>query len=99
MSRGAHARELAMMRRLGSHSSQPRGVLALAPSSRPNLCRALVFALVVASVGLTGCGRRGALEPPSAAATTQPSQPGQTAKPAQNPPPPDRPFVLDPLLR
>ncbi len=66
--------------------------------SRPNLCRALVLALVAATSGLAGCGRRGDLEAPSTTAAA-PAQAGQPAKAAETPPPPDRPFVLDPLLR
>ena len=49
--------------------------------------------MVVAAVGLAGCGRKGALEAP----------PGATLKAADTaapdaPPKPDKPFFLDPLL-
>jgi predicted small lipoprotein YifL len=62
------------------------------------ISRALIAGVLVAAVGLSACGRRGALDPPpSAAAKAAPTADGK-------PPPdrgitkPDRPFVLDPLL-
>jgi predicted small lipoprotein YifL len=51
----------------------------------------------VASAALSACGRKGPLEPPSAAVVTQ-QQTGQAAQPTQPPPKPDRPFILDRLL-
>jgi predicted small lipoprotein YifL len=51
----------------------------------------------VAAAALAACGRKGPLEPPSAAVITQ-QQTGQADQPTQNPPPPDRPFILDRLL-
>jgi hypothetical protein len=38
--------------------------------SRRNLVRALALALIVTAVGLTACGRRGPLEPPSLSGVT-----------------------------
>jgi len=73
-----------------------------------------LFRLAVAmtlAAALAGCGRKGPLDlPPSAAATPAPEQqpaagpgllasPLGTGAPAQpQPAPPNRPFVLDPLL-
>ena len=60
--------------------------------------------MLLVAVAVSGCGRRGRLEPPpdpnappvDAAATTK----AGVHKRAPNPPirPPDRPFVLDPIL-
>ena len=70
----------------------------VAPDDRRILSRVLIASVLVAAVSLTGCGRRGPLEPPPSAAVT-------TTKPDDSKPPPDpgitkpdRPFVLDPLL-
>ncbi|MCM2293473.1 lipoprotein [Allorhizobium sp. BGMRC 0089] len=54
--------------------------------------RVMISAVVLVSVGLglSGCGRKGELDPPSPAAAPQ-GQAG-TAKPAQ------KHFLLDPLL-
>ena len=53
--------------------------------------------LLVAAVGLAGCGRKGALEaPPSAAVEAAPAD--AAAPPAGTVPKPDKPFVLDGLL-
>ena len=73
-----------------------------------------LFRLAVAmtlATALAGCGRKGPLDlPPSATATPAPAQPPATGTglltsplgtgaPAQpQPAPPNRPFVLDPLL-
>jgi predicted small lipoprotein YifL len=54
-------------------------------------------AVSLAALALAGCGRKGPLEPPSPAVTTQ-QQTGQSVQTVQTPPQPDRPFVLDPLL-
>jgi len=51
----------------------------------------------VAAAALSACGRKGPLEPPSAAVVTQ-QRTGQAEQPTQNPPKPDRPFILDRLL-
>ncbi|WP_134495015.1 LPS translocon maturation chaperone LptM [Microvirga pakistanensis] len=70
---------------------------------------ALVAGLIV--LGLSACGRRGALEPPpSGSAAAQPEQnatdqatlPSPVGTPRSNPRRgytiPDKPFILDPLL-
>jgi predicted small lipoprotein YifL len=44
--------------------------------------------------GLSGCGRKGDLDPPSLAI----SKPGADGKPKEEPVVPDRKFLLDPLL-
>ena len=60
---------------------------------------ALVFAL---ALGVAGCGRRGALEPPPDPNAVQKPAPsnGEPAAHKKVPPitPPKTPFVLDPLL-
>ncbi len=50
-----------------------------------------IFFTLAVSIALTACGRRGALEAPSAAAN-----PPATAQPA---PVEDKPFVLDGLIK
>jgi predicted small lipoprotein YifL len=61
------------------------------------LCRLALAGLIVAAVGLAGCGRKGALEaPPSAAVEAAPAD--AAAPPAGAVPKPDKPFVLDGLL-
>ena len=73
--------------------------------------RPLVRALVVAGilfVGLQACGRRGALEPPPDATATAPAEAGAGVvatpfgnggkRPRRSLPPPNDPFILDPLL-
>lgn len=70
-----------------------------------------VVIVVVAALTVSACGRRGALEPPpsagpapaaDAAVAPEPfvavPAPGARAPVAQQPPQPDRPFVLDALL-
>lgn len=52
--------------------------------------------MLVTAVSLSGCGRKADLDPPSMPAAQQNKLvPGE--KPVQ-PPAPDKPFVLDPLL-
>jgi len=69
----------------------------VAPTYRQIALSAVVIGL--AAVALAGCGRKGPLEPPSAAVTTNiAAQQGQQVQTAQTPPKPDRPFVLDRLL-
>ena len=70
----------------------------MASDSRRILSRALIAGVVVAALGLTGCGRKGPLEPPPGASltTANPDDPdaagdGGTTKP-------DKPFLLDPLI-
>jgi predicted small lipoprotein YifL len=66
----------------------------VATFDRRFLSRALFAGLLVAAVGLAGCGRRGVLEPPpSAGVTTN----GEKA-PDTGPKKPDKPFFLDWLL-
>lgn len=66
--------------------------------------RALVFAVLCAAALATlvsGCGRRGPLEPPGTPpAAERPSSPAALfdGEEPPEPPPPDRDFVLDPLL-
>jgi predicted small lipoprotein YifL len=63
-----------------------------------------LFALVAAlALGVSGCGRRGALEPPPDPSAVQKSTTSSNGEPAgrQKIPPitaPKKPFVLDPLL-
>ena len=71
------------------------------------LTRCAVLALAIAALGLSGCGRRGNLEPPpgsgqAPAATSQsPVVPGLDGAKGSDVPvitPPKQPFILDPLL-
>jgi predicted small lipoprotein YifL len=68
----------------------------VAPENRGLLARIVVVGLVVAAVGLAGCGRKGALEAPPGmalkASTAGDAPPDPKAKP-------DRKFVLDPLIQ
>jgi predicted small lipoprotein YifL len=57
----------------------------------------LVAGLIVLSVGLTGCGRKSALDPPPGAAVTKTTGCTDCA-PAPGPEKPDKPFFLDWLL-
>ena len=58
--------------------------------------RALMVGILLAAIGLSGCGRRGPLEaPPGAAAAS--ADPAASARRAESPEP-DKPFILDPLL-
>jgi predicted small lipoprotein YifL len=68
--------------------------VAVANFDRRILSRALIAGLLVAAVGLSGCGRRGALEPPPGASVTSTGEkaPDTGAKK------PDKPFFLDWLL-
>jgi len=65
---------------------------------------ALSFALVAAlALGVAGCGRRGALEPPPDPSAVQKPTSAQNGEPAARPKippitPPKTPFFLDPLL-
>lgn len=56
-----------------------------------SLIAALVCVLVI-----SGCGRRGALEPPPSAQVISTNEQGQTVK--KQAPKPDKPFILDGLL-
>ena len=80
-------------------------------SSSISLSRAVLIAGVVV-LGLSACGRRGALEPPPSAsaqaAATQQATAGESTLPSPVGTPrsaprrgytiPDKPFILDPLL-
>ncbi len=59
----------------------------------------LVIVLLLTSLALTACGRRGALQPPPSAVAAQP-QPGATAGADTAPAgeKPDQPFILDVLI-
>ncbi len=70
----------------------------MAPVNRYLLSRAALIGLLAAAVGLSGCGRKGALEaPPGMAmkAATAGDVPPADAAPKK----PDKPFLLDPLLK
>jgi len=73
-----------------------RRISAVAPKSRRILFCAV--AIGVAAALLSGCGRKGPLDPPSAAVVTTGQQQGQAVQTTQTATKPDRPFVLDPLL-
>jgi predicted small lipoprotein YifL len=54
----------------------------------------LLVALVVSALGLSACGRKGPLEKPPRASASN-AQASEGASPSK----PDRPFILDRLLR
>jgi predicted small lipoprotein YifL len=66
----------------------------VATRDRPVIFRVAVGVLILAALGLSACGRKGALEPPPSAQATDNSA-TMTAKPA---PKPARHFFLDPLI-
>jgi predicted small lipoprotein YifL len=75
-----------------------RQLLGVAPVNRGFLSHAVVVGLLAAAVGLSGCGRKGALEAPSGTAVktaTVGEPPSTDAAPNK----PDKHFVLDPLLK
>ena len=59
----------------------------------PHIIR-LTVVLSVIGLAVVGCGRKGDLDPPSAAATKG----GDVNKPTKQPGVADKPFLLDPLL-
>lgn len=65
------------------------------PSNRA-LSRLTVIAIVVMAVGLSACGRRGALEPPPSAAATSGGY--AATAPGTDTSKSDKPFFLDFLL-
>jgi predicted small lipoprotein YifL len=74
----------------------------VALSDRRMVFQAALAAVLISAVGLSACGRKGALEPPPSAKVTPPpaAADGTTqdqAKPANNKP--DRPFALDFLIK
>mgnify|MGYP001028702242 CR=1 FL=1 len=90
----AQGREIAIMApRPGSAASFPGGAL---PMNSPFSFRLAIAAVIVASLALAGCGRKGPLEAPGAAAT---QVDGQAEAPADAPKKPDRHFILDPLVQ
>lgn len=64
------------------------------------LLRGLTILSLCAALGLAGCGRKGELDPPSAAVAPPPSADGAVPQdaPPPAPPPHNRGFILDPLL-
>jgi predicted small lipoprotein YifL len=70
----------------------------------PGASRGAVLALALLAAALaSGCGRKGALEPPPNGSAVQPAAPAdplhpQIRKPVPPITPPKGPFVLDPLL-
>ena len=73
----------------------PSGGAPVARVDRTIFCRALLIGVIAAAVGLSACGRKGALEPPPGAAVKT-DQAG--VKPDSGPQKPDKPFFLDRLL-
>jgi predicted small lipoprotein YifL len=68
----------------------------VALNDRRNLMRAALVGVLIAGVALSACGRKGGLEPPPGAKTSDASTGDPVAdRQAQKP---DRPFVLDGLL-
>jgi predicted small lipoprotein YifL len=70
------------------------GGAPVARVDRRILSRVVVVGLIAIAIGLSGCGRRGALEPPPGAAMKS-----ATAGEAPAPAKPDKKFILDPLLQ
>lgn len=69
----------------------------MALNDRRNLTVAAIAGIVVV-LALSGCGRRGALEPPPNAQSTDPAYAVEDPVEAQKNAKPDRPFILDRLL-
>lgn len=67
----------------------------MALTERRIVFRVAVAAVMVAALGLSACGRKGALEPPPGSAVTQTTD-GKPANPG--PQRPQRSFFLDGLL-
>jgi len=84
-----------LRRKAGRSRGLARRLAGGAPVGRLNrtiMTRALLVGVVLAAMGVTGCGRKGALEPPPGAAVATPDKSGDTAQK------PSKPFFLDPLL-
>jgi predicted small lipoprotein YifL len=76
-----------------------KGNLAVALNDRRIVFRAALAAVLISAVGLSACGRKGALQPPPSAATVD--EDGNKVKDKNNGKghsKPDRPFILDPLI-
>jgi predicted small lipoprotein YifL len=71
--------------------------VAVSPADRKIVSRVLVAGIAVLAIGLTGCGRKAALDPPPGAAVTTTTS-CTTCAPAPAPKGPDKPFFLDWLL-
>jgi len=75
------------------------GVSAVAFSDRRVILRAVLAATLISAVGLSACGRKGALEPPPRADVTSGTTDGGDADGSgKNDNKPDRGFPLDFLL-
>ncbi len=70
------------------------GGAPVAPVDRRVLSRAVVIGLIAAAIGLSGCGRRGALEAPPGMAMKSATAGEVPAAPTK----PNKKFILDPLL-
>ena len=78
----------------GRHCVEKSGGAPVAPVDRRVLSRALVIGLIAAAIGLSGCGRRGALEAPPGMAMESATAGEVPAAPTK----PNKKFILDPLL-
>jgi predicted small lipoprotein YifL len=75
----------------------------LSSGSDLKLLRIAVIGALVATLGLVGCGRKGGLDPPPAAAVSEAQPPpgpalGRDGKPIAPATGPKRPFILDFLV-
>jgi predicted small lipoprotein YifL len=75
------------------------GVRHMALSRHAVLPRAVLIGLLVATVGLAGCGRKGALEAPPGMAMKAATAGEVPEKDTGAPVKPDKDFVLDPLIK
>lgn len=66
----------------------------MALSDRRRVFPAVLAVVLLSAVGLSACGRKGALEPPPSAQATQPEDGKANPKDQK----PDRPFALDFLI-
>jgi predicted small lipoprotein YifL len=70
--------------------------LTVALSDRRRVFRAVLAVVLLSAVGLSACGRKGALEPPPSAQATQPNDSNASPNPKDQKP--NRPFALDFLI-
>ena len=56
-----------------------------------------LLAIILSGLAVSGCGRRGGLEPPPSAAVLQTDEQGNVVESQEAQP--DRPFVLDSLIQ